>query len=78
MDEFGFTLSPSAGKSAVSAFDTSQRPADATSAIQQADVSSSRPALLAQDALGPLLFEVRCRVHSRPVLSLCGEEELAW
>ena len=31
---------------------------DATSAIQQSDVSSSRPALLAHDALGPLLFEV--------------------
>jgi hypothetical protein len=28
------------------------------SIIQQSDVSSSRPALLAHDALGPLLFEV--------------------
>jgi hypothetical protein len=31
---------------------------DSTSLIQQSDVSSSRPALLAHDALGPLLFEV--------------------
>jgi hypothetical protein len=31
---------------------------DSTSVIQQSDVSSSRPALLAHDALGPLLFEV--------------------
>jgi len=29
--------------------------------IQQSDVSSSRPALLAHDALGPLLFEVCSR-----------------
>ncbi|CAF1063625.1 unnamed protein product [Adineta steineri] len=31
--------------------------ADSASIIQQSDVSSSRPALLAHDALGPLLFE---------------------
>lgn len=31
---------------------------DSTSLIQQSDVSSSRPALLAHDILGPLLFEV--------------------
>ncbi|CAF2372005.1 unnamed protein product [Rotaria sp. Silwood2] len=30
---------------------------DSASVIQQSDVSSSRPALLADDALGPLLFE---------------------
>jgi hypothetical protein len=38
---------------------TNHRPqTDSTSVIQQSDVSSSRPALLAHDALGPLLFEV--------------------
>jgi hypothetical protein len=31
---------------------------DSATVIQQSDVSSSRPALLAHDALGPLLFEV--------------------
>ncbi|CAF5158290.1 unnamed protein product, partial [Rotaria magnacalcarata] len=31
---------------------------NSASVIQQSDVSSSRPALLADDALGPLLFEV--------------------
>lgn len=31
---------------------------NSTSLIQQSDVSSSRPASLAHDALGPLLFEV--------------------
>lgn len=36
---------------------------DSASVIQQSDVSSSRPALLAEDALGPLLFEV-CQVSS--------------
>jgi hypothetical protein len=37
---------------------TNRQPTDSTSVIQQSDVSSSRPALLAHDALGPLLFEV--------------------
>ena len=36
----------------------SRQRTDSASVIQQADVSSSRPALLAHDALGPLLFEV--------------------
>jgi len=34
---------------------------DSASVIQQSDVSSSRPALLAHDALGSLLFEV-CQI----------------
>ena len=37
---------------------TNRQATDSTSVIQQSDVSSSRPALLAHDALGPLLFEV--------------------
>lgn len=48
---------------------------DSTSLIQQADVSSSRPALLAHDALGPLLFEV-CQFSHLLVLLICQGKHL--
>jgi hypothetical protein len=59
MDDFGLPLSPSTDKSAGSLLNNNRWPTESASVIQQADVSSSRPALLAQDAVGPLLFEVR-------------------
>jgi hypothetical protein len=51
---------------------TNRQQTDSTSLIQQSDVSSSRPALLAHDALGPLLFEV-CKIcySSRRSYSIC-------
>jgi hypothetical protein len=47
-------------KSVCSPLTNNKQRTDSASVIQQSDVSSSRPALLAHDALGPLLFEV-CR-----------------
>lgn len=47
--------------------------------IQQSDVSSSRPALLAHDALGPLLFEVRSRDFHWDLVEICqGKGNLSW
>jgi hypothetical protein len=45
-------------KSVCSPLNSNRQRIDSASAIQQSDVSSSRPALLAHDALGSLLFEV--------------------
>ena len=45
-------------KPETSPFNNNRQRIDSASVIQQSDVSSSRPALLAHDALGPLLFEV--------------------
>ncbi len=45
-------------KSVCSPLTGNKQRTDSASVIQQSDVSSSRPALLARDALGPLLFEV--------------------
>lgn len=57
MDEFRLlSSSPLLNKSTQS---PARQRTDSASIIQQSDVSSSRPALLANDALGPLLFEVR-------------------
>lgn len=50
-------LKPNCSPLASSTTNNRQR-TDSASVIQQSDVSSSRPALLAHDALGPLLFEV--------------------
>lgn len=61
MDELRFMSEPSSTilKPVCSPGTAHRLPTDATSLIQQSDVSSSRPALLAHDVLGPLLFEVR-------------------
>jgi hypothetical protein len=58
MDELGLTSSPTVNKSDCSPLNTNRQRIDSETVIQQSDVSSSRPALLAHDALGPLLFEV--------------------
>lgn len=58
MDDIGLTTSPSINKPVCSPLNNNRQRIDSASVIQQADVSSSRPALLAYDALGPLLFEV--------------------
>ncbi|CAF0950930.1 unnamed protein product [Adineta steineri] len=57
MDDIGLTSSPSIVKTICSPLNNNRQRIDSASVIQQSDVSSSRPALLAQDALGPLLFE---------------------
>jgi hypothetical protein len=58
MDNIRLTSSPSVTKTVCSQSNNNRQRIDSASVIQQSDVSSSRPALLAQDALGPLLFEV--------------------
>jgi hypothetical protein len=58
MDNIRLTSSPSVTKTVCSPSNNNRQRIDSASVIQQSDVSSSRPALLAQDALGPLLFEV--------------------
>jgi hypothetical protein len=50
--------SPSINKPICSPLNPNRQRIDSATVIQQSDVSSSRPALLAHDALGPLLFEV--------------------
>ncbi|CAF4492668.1 unnamed protein product, partial [Rotaria socialis] len=57
MDDIGLTSSPTVIKPACSPINSNRQRIDSASVIQQSDVSSSRPALLAYDALGPLLFE---------------------
>ncbi len=58
MDDIRLTSSPAVNKSECSPLNNNRQRIDSASVIQQSDVSSSRPALLAHDALGPLLFEV--------------------
>ncbi len=58
MDDIGLTSSPTVNKSDCSPLNNNRQRIDSETVIQQSDVSSSRPALLAHDALGPLLFEV--------------------
>jgi hypothetical protein len=50
--------SSSIAKPVCSPLNSNRQRIDSATVIQQSDVSSSRPALLAHDALGPLLFEV--------------------
>jgi PAS domain-containing protein len=57
MDDIGLTSSPTVNKSNCSPLNNNRQRIDSETVIQQSDVSSSRPALLAHDALGPLLFE---------------------
>jgi hypothetical protein len=45
-------------KSVCSPLNSNRQRIDSATVIQQSDDSSSRPALLAHDALGSLLFEV--------------------
>lgn len=64
------TISPSNANNLRLKFET-------TSVIQQSDVSSSRPTLLAHDALGSLLFEVDHHYHmffSPFIFSSCFDE----
>jgi hypothetical protein len=58
MEDIDLPRSPSVNKPTCSPLNPNRQRNDSASVIQQADVSSSRPALLAHDALGPLLFEV--------------------
>ena len=58
MDDVELTNSPTTGKALAVVLNNHRQRVDSASVIQQSDVSSSRPALPVQDALGPLLFEV--------------------
>lgn len=58
MDDIHLTSSPVVNKPECSPLNNNRQRIDSATVIQQSDVSSSRPALLAHDALGPLLFEV--------------------
>jgi len=58
MDDIRLTSLPTVNKPECSPLNNNRQRTDSASVIQQSDVSSSRPALLAHDALGPLLFEV--------------------
>lgn len=69
MDDIGLASSPSVIKPSCSPINNNRQRTDSASVIQQADVSSSRPALLAYDALGPLLFEVWLDFHYYLVFS---------
>lgn len=58
MEDIHLTSSPLVNKPECSPLNNNRQRNDSATIIQQSDVSSSRPALLAHDALGPLLFEV--------------------
>lgn len=58
MDDIRLTSLPTVNKPDCSPVNPNRTRFDSETVIQQSDVSSSRPALLAHDALGPLLFEV--------------------
>lgn len=64
MDDIRLTSLPTVNKPDCSPMNTNRIRLDSETVIQQSDVSSSRPALLAHDALGPLLFEVGSHFHS--------------